>query len=163
MNTSNASPKIRRPNRARHSYTQSIKGPPEAVFALCCPVREIDWVPGWNPDWVVSDCGVAEQDCIFQTPADPFPAIWVISRHDPVDFRMEMFKITPGHTVCKLEISLDPDGEGTLARIAYQFTSLGPPGDDFIKEFTADWYENFMRGWESAMNHYLLTGEITPD
>jgi hypothetical protein len=26
--------------------------------------------------------------------------------------------------------------------------------------FTTKWYENFMRGWEAAMNHYLKTGEL---
>lgn len=36
------------PQRVKHSFTQSIKGTPEQVFPLFCPVREADWIPGWT-------------------------------------------------------------------------------------------------------------------
>ena len=161
MNNQNESMEIRRPNRTRHNYKQSIRATPEAVFPLLCPVRERDWEPGWNPDWVISNSGVAEKNCIFQTAAEPSPAIWVITLHDPQNHRVEMIKVTPGHTVGKLEISLIEDGNGgTQARVAYEFTSLGPAGDLFMQEFTGDWYKQFMRQWEEAMNHYLVQGEI---
>lgn len=161
MNNQNQSTEIKRPNRTRHSFTQSIQGKPDAVFPLLCPVRELDWAPGWNLDWVISNSGVAEKNCIFQTPSETSAAIWVVTQHDPENHHVEMIKVTPGHTVGKLEISLADDGnDGTKAKIAYEFTSLGPAGDSFLEEFTGDWYRNFMQHWEEAMNHYLLTGEI---
>jgi hypothetical protein len=40
--------KIAEPNRVARSYTQSLVGRPEAVFPLLCPVREADWIPGWD-------------------------------------------------------------------------------------------------------------------
>jgi len=71
-----------------------------------------------------------------------------------------MYKVTPGLTVGKLAISLTAQGTaGTRAQISYEFTSLGADGDAFLTEFTAEWYENFMQGWEAAINHYLETGE----
>ena len=153
---------IRRPQRARHSFTQTIEGSPEEVFPLLCPVRELDWAPGWDPDWVISASGVAEPDCVFQTPGELSPALWVITRHDP-DKQVEMIKFTPGHTVCKLEIELQRSSEKqTRVTVAYQHTSLGPEGDAFLAEFTADSYRKFMRGWEAAMNHWLRTGRIMP-
>ena len=57
---------ISKPRRIKHSFTQSIKGTPEQVFPLLCPVRETDWIPGWTTDWVISNSGLAEQNCIFQ-------------------------------------------------------------------------------------------------
>lgn len=130
-------------------------------------MRETDWIPGWTADWVISNSGVAEQNCIFQTPPGPgaggTASIWVITRHDADAFEVEMIKVTPGHTVGKLQISLSAHGKtGTHATIAYEFTSLGPPGDTYLEGFTAQWYEQFMQVWEEQMNYYLETGELIP-
>jgi hypothetical protein len=152
------------PKRIKHSYTQSIHAPPAEVFPLLCPIRELDWAPGWTVDWVISNSGLAEQECLFQTPAPQeadSPSIWIITRHVAEDFEVEMYKVTPGKTVAKLQIALAARGDsGTSARISYELTSLGSDGDAFLQEFTEQWYENFMQGWESAMNHYLKTGEM---
>ena len=152
--------KIVRPKRIRHSYTQTLIAPPERVFPLLCPVREIEWVPDWDPDLVLSNSGVAEADCVFVTPGSPSKAIWVITHYDPEGFRLEMIKVVPNHTVSKLEIALTPDGtDGTTAEVAYAYTSLGPEGDAFLDELTEEWYQGFMEEWENALNHYLSTRE----
>ena len=62
---------INKPRRLIHSYTQSIKGTPGQIFPLLCPVREADWIPGWETDWVISNSGVAEPGCMFQTSPRP--------------------------------------------------------------------------------------------
>jgi hypothetical protein len=159
---------ISKPRRIKHSFTQSINGTPEQVFPLLCPVREADWIPGWTSDWVISDSGVAERNCIFQTPPHPGAgedaSIWVITRHDADAFEVEMIKVTPAFTVGKLQISLAArDKTRTSATIVYEFTSLGPLGDTYLEGFTAQWYEKFMRIWERQMNHYLDTGELIPE
>lgn len=168
MNRQNKLEGINKPRRVKHSYTQSIKGTPEQVFPLLCPVREADWIPGWTTDWVISSSGVAEQDCIFQTPPRPgsgeAASIWVITRHDADAYEVEMFKVTPEFTVGKLQISLSArDKTRTDVTITYEFISLGPPGDTFLKEFTAQWYEKLMQVWEAQMNHYLATGALIND
>jgi len=72
-----------------------------------------------------------------------------------------MYKVTPEFTVGKLVISLTASGAAnTRAQVSYEFTSLGADGDAFLQTFTTEWYENFMCGWEAAMNHYLKTGEL---
>ena len=79
---------VNKPPRVRHSFTQSINGTPGQVFPLLCPVREVDWIPGWTTDWVISQSGVAEQNCIFQTPPRPGAGVaskWVITRHDAIE------------------------------------------------------------------------------
>ncbi len=164
MNTQDKNSGIDKPHRLRHSYVQSINATPAEVFPLLCPVREWDWAPGWTTDWVITESGVAEQECLFQTPAregETTPSIWIITRHDPQAFEVKMYKVTPDQTVGKLEISLEADGKSaTHAKIAYQFTSLGPAGDKFLEGFTSAWYKEFMQIWEKAMNHYLKTGKL---
>ncbi len=34
--------------RVSHEYTQTNDAPPDEVFPLLCPVRESEWVPGWQ-------------------------------------------------------------------------------------------------------------------
>jgi hypothetical protein len=152
--------KIVPPKRAAHSYVQQLVAPPERVFPLLCPVREADWIVGWAPRLVVSASGVAEPDCVFVTPAEGTEAIWVVTRHEPAAGFVEMLKITPGVTACRLTIQLRAAPGGCSAEVTYRHTSLGPAGDAFVDGFTADFYRQFMHDWEARLNHYLQHGEV---
>jgi hypothetical protein len=149
---------IRKPVRATRTYTQSLVAPPDLVFPLLCPVREADWIEGWDPVSVLSLSGVAEPDCVFTTVAGESTAIWFVTRHDPAAGFVEMLKIVPEVTACRLTIQLKAVATGCEAAITYSHTSLGPQGDAFVAGFTETHYAGFMRDWESRMNHYLETG-----
>lgn len=153
--------KIAPPNRASHSYVQRLLAPPGEVFPLLCPVREADWLEGWDPLEVWSRSGVAESDCVFVTKAPAgatHDAIWYVTRHEPGKGFVEMLKITPGVTACRLTIQLRAAAPGSEAEITYTHTSLGPEGDRFVAGFTAEHYDEFMREWETRLNHFLATG-----
>ncbi len=154
---------IQKPHRATRTYVQHLVAEPERVFPLLCPVREAEWIEGWDPRLVLSSSGIAELDCVFITAAQSGEAIWHISRFEREAGFVEMFKITPGVTVCRLSIQLAPSASGTDATVTYSHTSLGPEGDDFVASFTEEHYEQFMRDWESRMNHFLSTGTRRPD
>lgn len=146
------------PVRASHSYTQRLQAPPQAVFPLLCPVREAEWIDGWNPPLVVSASGVAEPDCVFVTHAGPGEETWYITRHEPAAGLLEMIRIRPAVTAGRITIRLRATANGCAADITYTYTSLGPQGDDFIAAFTADHYRQFMREWETRLNHWLANG-----
>lgn len=59
---------IVQPTRVTRSYTQRLVAAPSVVFPLLCPVREADWIEGWDPISVVTGSGAAEPDCVFVTP-----------------------------------------------------------------------------------------------
>jgi hypothetical protein len=149
---------IIKPNRATHTYRQSLHAPPAAVFPLLCPVRETEWADGWLPDLVISCSGVAEPDCVFITPDKAGKAIWYITRHEPERWIVEMLKILPGVTACRLTVQLSENGDGCFADVTYSHTSIGPAGDDFVAKFTADYYRKFMQDWENELNHFLKMG-----
>ena len=146
------------PVRVSRTYTQQLVAGPQRVFPLLCPVREADWIDGWDPALVVSASGVAERDCVFVTPDEPSDAIWYVTRHAPEDGFVEMLKITPAVTACRLSIQLRASETGCTAEITYMHTSLGPAGDAFVASFTEDHYHGFMRAWEEKINHYLQHG-----
>lgn len=154
---------IVKPRRVTRTYTQKLVGTPETVFPLLCPVRETEWIQGWVPLLVVSESGLAERDCVFTTRADPVDAIWYITRHEPAQGFVEMLKITPSVTACRLTIQLRPSPVGAEANITYTHTSLGPRGDEFVASFTEDSYRNFMHEWESRLNHFLIHGTALPE
>jgi len=150
---------IKKPNRATRTYTQKLIAGPDRVFPLLCPVREADWIHDWDPTTVWSHSGVAEADCVFLMPGTPYPAIWFVTRLEPKRGFVEMLKIVPEITVCRLWIQLSETASGCDAVVTYSHTSLGPQGDTFVANFTEAFYERFTREWEARMNHYLETGE----
>ena len=152
--------KIAKPIRVTRTYTQHLVAPPSRVFPLLCPVREVDWLEGWDPPEVFAESGVAEPDCVFLTEGGPARTIWYVTRHEPGNGFIEMIKITPAVTACRLTIQLRPVAGGSEASISYSHTSLGPAGDAFVASFTEEHYRQFMRDWEERMNHYLAHGTL---
>ena len=150
--------KVVEPNRVTRTYKQRLEGPPAVVFPLLCPVREADWIDGWDPLLVVSSSGLAEPDCVFTTNATPTDAVWYITRHEDRAGFVEMLKITPGVTACRLTVQLIAVPPGSEAVITYSHTSLGTEGDVFVAGFTESYYREFMEDWESRINHYLRHG-----
>jgi hypothetical protein len=149
---------ITKPNRATHTYRQRLRAAPAKVFPLLCPVRETEWADGWSPEVVITSSGVAERDGIFITPDKLGSAIWYTTRHEPERWFVEMLKILPGVTACRLEIQLFANGDECFADITYSHTSIGSAGDEFVANFTADHYREFMQSWEKELNHFLKTG-----
>jgi hypothetical protein len=147
--------RITKPNRVTHTYRQSLHATADEVFPLLCPVREAEWADGWSPELVISSSGVAERDCAFITGNNPGKAIWYITRHEPDHGFVEMLKILPEVTVCRLSIQLSDGGGGCFADVTYRHTSLGPAGDKLLMKFTAGYYKKWMQAWEKELNRFL--------
>lgn len=152
--------RVEKPKRATRTYTQRLAAEPSRVFPLLCPVREADWLEGWAPLVVYSESGVAEPGCVFLTEASTSNAVWYVTRHEPGGGLVEMIKITPEVTACKLSIQLRAVEGGSEAEITYAHTSLGPAGDTFVESFSDEYYRQFMRDWETRINHFLTHGRI---
>ena len=151
---------IQQPERATRTFTQTLDAPPSTVFPLYCPVREADWIDGWDPIAVYTESGTVEPDCVFVTSDGDIESIWIVTRYDPAAFQLGLVKCTPGVTICCVTVQLAPLGsDRTKATVTYAHTSLGREGDELVAAFTDEYYESLMMQWETAMNHYLKTGE----
>ena len=126
-------------------------------------MREADWIEGWSPGLVVSTSGFAERDCVFTTADANGDAIWYVTEHDPERRHLQMIKIVPGVTACRLVIDVAPAAAGSAASVRYTHTSLGPAGDAVVADFTAEAYRLFMDAWELRLNHYLRHGTRLAD
>jgi hypothetical protein len=144
------------PSRITRTYVQKLQAGPEEVFPLLCPVRERDWVDGWDPLVVYSRSGLAEPDCVFLTGDDEPESVWIITRRDSDKFELEILKVTPWTTIARINIGLrQNEASGTDATVTYTYTALSETGEDFLRHYTESYYADFMRYWETAINNYL--------
>jgi hypothetical protein len=144
------------PIRVERTYTQKLHATPGEVFPLLCPVREMEWVAGWHPLAVYSRSGFAEPDCVFLTGEAGAESVWVITRHDPTNFHLEILKVTPWTTIARITVLLKPgESGGTDAEVTYSYMALDEAGKEFVENYTEGYYEEFMRYWESSLNAYL--------
>lgn len=146
--------------RITHQYTQTNVAPPEKVFPLLCPVREADWVPGWQYRLIYSQSGVAEAGCVFITPnEDGSETTWVVTEYDPTGFRIAFVWVNPDLVAAQIRIRLERNSDGhTSAHIHYTYTGLSAEGNREVDRYDQNWFRHKMQSWETAMNHYLRTG-----
>ena len=147
--------------QASYTYVQRNNARPEVVFPLLCPVREKDWIDGWDYTMIFSTSGLAEKGCVFSTPHHGQQAtVWYITEHDPENYRIEFVRHTPNEEVVKIAIFLSDNGdETTNATITYQYTALNEEKNRWIEENFEIEFQKNMIGWEKAINYYLETGE----
>jgi hypothetical protein len=149
--------------RVIHEYTQDNAAPPETVFPLLCPVREADWVPGWQYRMIFSKSGVAEKGCVFITPnEDHSETTWMVTEYDPASLHIAFAWVNPGVVAAQIRISLKSSGAPghATALIRYTYTGLSTEGNREVEHYDQDWFRHKMQSWEAAINHYLETGNL---
>jgi hypothetical protein len=161
---SSAKPQGFKAKRATRKYIQTINAEPSVVHALICPVKEAEWLDGWDYDLIFSTSGLAEAGCVFVSrSAGEKETIWMITKRDDRNHETEFVRITPESRVACLTVRIKDAGNHTSRmHIAYTFTALTEEGNHFIENFTEENFVKDMKFWEATMNHYLKTGEALP-
>jgi hypothetical protein len=146
--------------RVVRSFRQTIDGPPEIVFPLLCPVREVEWLDGWAYTMIYSASGLVERGAVFSTAKEgEEDTVWIVTRHDAANHVVEFTRFTPGSRTCILRIVVTPfDVECSHVDITYSYTSIAPPGNRFLDEWSEEQFVDALRFWERSMNHFLKTG-----
>lgn len=147
--------------RITRTYVQKIEAAPDKIFPLLCPVRESEWLEGWQCQIIYSRSGLAEKDCIFKTSRDgEAETVWTMTEYDRDKF-IEFLMVTPGSRVGRLEIEIIQTSADTSdVHISYTFTALAEAGNLFIDAYTEDLFNQRMQWWERSMNHFLATGRL---
>ena len=150
--------------RVTRNYIQTINAEPARVHALICPVKEAEWLDGWDYDLIFSNSGVAEPGCVFISRSKgEKDTIWLITKRDDQACRTEFARITPESRVAHLTIRIEDGGNHTSrVDITYTITALTEAGNNFIENFTEENFVKDMKFWEATMNHYLETGKALP-
>jgi hypothetical protein len=138
-------------------YAQINNGSIQTVFPLLCPVREKDWLDGWNYTMIKSDSGLIERGCVFTTPHHgDNDTVWYVTQHDCENYMIEFVRVTPNENVVKINIRLESiDTITTKTYIEYQYTGLNDGQNSFIDSGLEESFHQSMLWWEKAINHYL--------
>lgn len=150
--------------KAKHairSYEQTINADPARVFDLLCPVREAEWLDGWDYTLLHSKSGLAEEGCVFLSRQEgEKDTIWMITKRDVQKREIEFVRATPESRIARLTISVDEKATNlSTVKITYVITALCEEGNRFLKAFTQESFEAAMKFWEASMNYYLETGK----
>jgi len=108
------------------TFKQLNNATPEEVFSLLCPVREKDWLDGWDYKMIYSKSGLIEKNCVFSTSnLGEMDTIWHVTQNNPEKFEVEFLRVTPKENVVRINIKLTPvENDKTEAEIVYQYTGL---------------------------------------
>lgn len=145
--------------RTSKTYRQTINAKSDVVFPLLCPVREAEWLDGWQYTMMYSASGLVEKGAVFST-ASPgeAPTVWLVTRHDPRERVVEFARFTPQSRTCFLRIAVCPYGqERSYVDISYTYTSIAAAGNQFLDEWTEEKFLDGVIFWEESMNHFLKT------
>ncbi len=147
--------------QASKTYKQINNAPPEIVFPLLCPVREKDWIDGWDYKMIYSKLGLIEKGCVFSTPHHGNArTIWYVTEYDKENYSVEFVRITPDEEVVKIDIYLVDNRNGTTtSNITYQYTGLSESKNTWIKNKLDSEFEESMIWWEKSINYYIESGK----
>lgn len=149
--------------RVTRNYIQTIHAQPARIHALICPVKEAEWLDGWDYDLIFSQSGFAEKGCVFVSRSAGEHTIWLITKRDDAACETVFARITPDSRVAEVTVRIEDGGAQTSrVHITYTITALNEEGNRFIENFTEENFVKDMKFWEATMNHYLETGKALP-
>ena len=150
--------------KAKHitrSYEQTINADPARVFDLLCPVKEAEWLEGWDYTLLHSESGLAEEGCVFLSRQEgEKDTIWMITKRDVQNREIQFVRATPESRIARLTIAVGEKAANlSQVKITYVITALCEEGNTFLETFTQENFETAMKFWEASMNYYLETGK----
>jgi len=140
-------------------YQQTLTGTKEEIFPLLCPVREKEWLHGWDYKMIYSESGYAEKGCLFETNSNYGSYHWIVTKHDSDNFEIQFVKTMKEKLVVITDIDLaEKDDKNTICNIQYTYI---PIFDEALEQMpTEEEFNQHMRIWEASLNYYLKYGEM---
>ena len=103
----------------------TVEGPLHQVFPLFSPEGERAWVPGWDPELLHPRDTPWAEGQIFRTREERGEAIWIVTRLQRSDYRVEYHRVEPGRYVARVRVACADAGAGvTVVLTSYAFLGL---------------------------------------
>lgn len=143
-------------------YRQTLEGSRNEIFPLLCPVREKEWLQGWDYQMIYSESGFAEKGCVFETNNDYGSYHWVVTEHDQAGHRIQFIKLKTDEVYVMIDIGLTAKSEAeTYCDIQYTFIPLTDEAAAQVhRENTVEVFNRHMKKWETSLNYFLKHDEM---
>jgi hypothetical protein len=85
-------------------------------------------------------------------------AIWVVSRYDPQERKVEYTTFRNDDRVTRIRVSVEPSPDyedRSIARVSYALTALSEEGAHHLARFTEANFREMLNEWEQAINSRL--------
>ncbi|MCX7711920.1 MAG: hypothetical protein N2484_18910 [Clostridia bacterium] len=145
------------------SHELMLNADVKTVFPLLCPVKERDWVNGWETDstLIYSQSGIAEEACIFESNLPEGRAVWICSKYDPKNNEIVYIKHILDKAIIQWGFKLKDHPENkSIAEITYNITGLSDEGNKFSEGFMETGFSSLMHWFDESLNYYLETGKM---
>jgi hypothetical protein len=152
-----------RARRVSRTHFIQLLAPPDQVFYLFEPEGEKLWAEGWLPEMIYPTTGVTEEGAVFTTlhPGEATRTIWTLVHYAPTAQQIIYNYVIPGSRVTRIEINCaEAEDQTSRVTITYSHTALSEQGNRYIENFTESYYQDYINGWEKAINYYLRHGHI---
>ncbi|MEM8933045.1 MAG: SRPBCC family protein [Acidobacteriota bacterium] len=133
---------------------------PEQVFPLFTPRGEIDWVPGWQPEFVHPTDGELVEDQVFVTEHGDETTLWSVLHADIDGRRAEYLRVTPGSRLGRVAVAVDPTAGGSTITVRYVLTALTAEAVSVLRGF-ADGYDAMLVEWRDRTADALRRAEAS--
>lgn len=145
--------------------TIQLSGNLEHVFPLFGPIREKEWAAGWDPKMVMPYHELVEEHMVFTTESGHAEAgviaTWIVSKYEPERSFIEYTVFTQGRIWWISVHGREGDGaEESVAKITYTYLGLSQEGHIQNQTALEAMFQDDLKDWERAINHYLETGTI---
>lgn len=160
-------------NRIEVTGRAVIRAPCEQIFELCCPVREEEWIDGWDSnvyELLHSRSGINEKNCVFRERlskpmffGEPGPTTWVTTVHDPDRFALEFLLLFGDIGVLNRSSQLERlDDDATACDCTDTLLLLDRTLSSSQLDLLATKMQAFLYVTWNALRHYCETGEALP-
>lgn len=141
-----------------------LQAAPDVIFPLLCPVREEEWVAGWDNktyELVYSKSGFNEEGCIFRTAyPEGNDAVWVCLMYDKQTYTVEFLVYVTELMIRKMQIHLITDDNGmTDAIFEYSLTAITEKGNSIVDAYSDQAHLQSVSGLGMMINHFLKNGK----
>ncbi len=137
--------------------TLALKANAKTVFPLLCPVKEADWIAGWEDICTLfyTDSGVAEEACVFETDTpEEGKSLWICSHYDAKNTEITYIKHIIGKTIIKWDMIVRDKESGSTIDMVCNMTSLSKEGVEFTKQMDAG-LKTLFNSIETQINDYI--------
>ncbi len=136
----------------------------DRVFPLFSPVGERQWVPGWSPELLHPPGVEWAEGQVFRTREDTAEdVVWIVTRLDPAEHRVEYRRVVPGRYVATVEVRCRAEGDRrTRVDVSYSYVGLSEAGNREIDAMSQPAYDEKMARWQGWIEAHLASASGPP-
>lgn len=135
----------------------------DAAFPLFTPLGEKKWVPGWEPTFLYPENGAMEEGMVFRTAGhfvEEPDYHWIVARYLLEQYHVE-YVVSTANRYWVITVQCENyDADITKTTVRYTYIGFNELGNELSEQASAKMFQNDLKDWEQAINHYLKTGTL---